>query len=354
MAKRPVFLAAVTALTAAIVVSVTLFGFPPGRSDPEAFAHLFTKPENGNQTHLHVDADPTNGTRPCDPLDSTRTVQVGDTYEVALCLETYAPNAVEAFKLRLYYDSINVAPDPDGDEEPAGGGAGPGCGSCLDDNPDGNDGDSAAGLSLGGNWDCSGFTIFPPLGDDPATACVDEFGRPVVPCHDAVISCNANIAGPDMDLSANPGLLAMVQFTATGEGTEVLTWGDDTEIGGELVSLPDGGYAYCGPIVPEDQIACFGATIRKVRFDCLFEDPGRGTSLGLFGDEWEFDFPGGAAEGSGRVRRIGNWTIVTSRQSGLILFAFGNCPSGPARAFALDFSQLPPRILRLSDTAAVD
>jgi hypothetical protein len=350
MGKRPVFLAIVTTVTV-VVVSLTLLGFPPGRSDPEAFAHVT------GMTHLHVDADPTNGTRPCDPIDSTRTVQVGQTYDVALCLEGYTPNALEAFLLRLYYggaDAINTSPTLEG---PA---------PMLDLNPDANDGDSAAGLSLGSGWDCSGFGIFPPVGDDLGTPpppgnaalCLDQYGQAVPLCRDAVISCNANLASEDLDLSANPGLLATVEFTATGEGTEQLTWGDDTQIGGpDLVQLGGGSLAsegFCGSDVPSEQIQCLGATIRKVTFECLFEDPTRGTSLGLFGDDWQFDFPGGSVAGTGRVRHIGNWTVVTGRQSGLLLIAFGSCPSGPARAFAINLSHFPPQILRLSDPGDLD
>jgi hypothetical protein len=323
-------------------MSMTLFGFPPGRSNPEAFAHLFTNPANGNRTHLHVDAIPNNGTSPCHPIDTTRTVQVGETYDVGLCLETYAPNTLEAFVLRLYYDDINTSPTLEGPTP------------MLDLNPNANDGDDPAGFKLGAGWDCSGFTVFPPVGDDANTACQDQYGQPISPCHDAVITCNANIGTPDLDLSADPGLLATVQFTATGEGTEQLTWGDDTELVGDVVQ-PGGGGALCGPAVPSEQIGCFGATLQKVTFDCLFEDTtGQGTSLGIFGNNWVFEFPGGSVQGTGRVMHAGPMTFVAGRSSGLAIFAFGRCPAGPATAFAMDMSGFPARLWRLSDRLGAD
>jgi len=353
MAKRAILLAIVTAVTVAVVVPITVFGLPAGNSDPDAFSHL------------HVDANPNNGTRPCDPLDSTRTVQVGDTYDVALCLETYAPNKLEAFKLRLYYDmkasnlSINTAPDPQGAEEPAHGGTGPDCGSCLDDNPDANDTkapDTNDPEYLGSDWDCSGFTVFPPVGDDVNTPCQDQYGQPITPCHDAVIICNANIGMPDLDLSADPGLLATVRFTATGEGTELLTWGDDTELVGSDLVLPAGSSALCGPEVPESQIGCFGATINKVVFDCVWEDSfGRGTYLGLLGNDWEFGYSEGTLSGTGRVMRFGDRAFVFGRGQGFYVAGFGTCPSGPGSAFALDFTSFPPHFLRVRDvTGPVD
>jgi hypothetical protein len=344
MARRPMFLALVAAATVAIVVPITVFGFPAGRSDPESFAHVYTFPTNGNQTHLHIDADPTNGTRPCDPIDTTRTVQVGDTYDVGLCLESYAPEEVKAFKLRVYYDDINEAAtidclDGDTDADP----------HCLDANPNANDGDDdVTGLTLGSNWDCSGFGYLPPLGEDPATPCEDEYGRPIYPCLDAVIACNYSPLNPDLDLAANPGLLGTVEFTATGVGTESLTWGDDTEVGGSDVGLPNGGFALCGTDVPADQVACFSATINKVVFDCVWEDSfGRGTYLGLLGNDWEFGSPEGTFSGTGHVMRIGDRAFVFGRGDGFYLGGFGTCPSGPGTAFGL--STLPPLFLRVQD-----
>ena len=338
MAKRPILLAIIAAATVAVVMSMTLFGFPAGRSDPEAFAHLWTNPANGNQTHLHIDADPTYGTRPCDPIDTTRTVQVDDTYDVALCLWSYAPNKVEAFKLRVYYDDINTSPTLEG---PA---------PMLDLNPDANDGDDdVTGLKLGAGWDCSGFTVFPPVGDDVNTPCQDQYGQPITPCHDAVITCNANIGTPDLDLSADPGLLATVQFTATGEGTELLTWGDDTELVGSDLVLPTGSSALCGPEVPESQIGCFGATINKVVFDCVWEDSfGRGTYLGLLGNEWEFGSPEGTLSGTGRVMRFGDRAFVLGRGDGFYVAGFGTCPVGPGTGFGL-VAGPPPFFLRVQD-----
>lgn len=358
MARRPIFLAIIAAATVAIVVPITVFGLPAGGSDPEAFSHVWTNPANGNTTQLHVDADPTNGTSPCaytvdtngdtvpDDVDRTHTVQVGDTYDVALCLESYAPNKVESFKLRLYYDDINTAQTVEcGD---GGGGGEANDALCVDANPDANSGNDATGFKLGGGWDCTGLGALMPLGDDPNTPCEDEFGQPIYPCLDAIIACNANLLAPDLDLAANPGLLATVEFTATDVGTELLTWGSDTEVGGADVNLPDGGFAHCGADVPEEQIGCFGATIDKVVFDCVWEDSfGRGTYLGLLGNDWIFGSPEGTFSGTGRVMRFGDRAFMLGRGEGFSLGGFGTCPSGPGTAFGL--SSVPPLFLRVQD-----
>jgi hypothetical protein len=116
------------------------------------------------------------------------------------------------------------------------------------------------------------------------------------------------------------------------------------------VNLPDGGFAFCGPDVPPDQVACFGATINKVVFDCVFEDDfDGGTYLGLLGNDWEFGSPEGTLNGTGRVMRFGDRVFVFGRGQGFYVAGFGTCPLGPGRAFALDFTSFPPRFLRVQD-----
>jgi hypothetical protein len=222
--------------------ALALFILSPGRSSPEAFAHPYTH-TNGNQTHLHIDADITNGNRPCDPIDETATVAVGSTHEVGVCLETYDPNSVEAFELHIHYGSLNVATEVP-DAAPA-----------LDDNPDANDGDDPAGFMLGGGWDCTGLGVQMPMGEDPVTAGVT----------DAIIVCNADIMTPDLDLAADPGLLATVEFTASSPGTDTIDFGpiDGQNKNAVGKPRPGGGLARCGTAVSADEVGCFGATIYK-------------------------------------------------------------------------------------------
>jgi hypothetical protein len=220
-----------------------MVGFPYGKHNPKAFAHVYTEPSTGLVAHLHIDADITNGARPCDPLDSTATVTVGGTQAVGVCLEDYQPNDVWSFQIGLVNDDgLNFAPDPQGSEEPMNGGTGPDCGNCVDDNPDANDGDSPTGLKLGSGWDCTGFTFVRPRSEVPPIELV----------------CNGDIAAKDFDLSANPGLLATVTFDALAGGVDTLTFASDTAIG--MASAQDGS---CGDD-PEYLIGCFGATIHKV------------------------------------------------------------------------------------------
>jgi hypothetical protein len=183
---------------------------------------------------ISIDAIPANGTRPCDPVDPVRVVNPGDTYTVGLCIESQ-PEAPQAFSLRVLYDgTLNVAPEV-ADVSPA-----------LDDNPDANDGDGGtAGDKLGTGWNCTGFGIQFPKGDDPFT-----------PGTDALINCNANIVTPDADLTITPGLLATITFQATNVGAETLTWGEDTAIAGAAGEI--GHCALADPIIP-----CEGATIFK-------------------------------------------------------------------------------------------
>jgi hypothetical protein len=193
--------------------------------------------------HLAMDADPANGTRPCDPVDATATAAVDSTYTVAVCLADYTANQVESFDLRINDDqSLAFAPDPQGSEEPQNGGSGPDCVSagCLDDNPDANDGADSAGLKLGSGWDCTGMNIVAPRSETLPIWLV----------------CNASITSPDKELSANPGLLATITFQAKSAGSDTLSFTSATAIG-MTDPAPSGS---CGD-VQEEKIDCLGATI---------------------------------------------------------------------------------------------
>ncbi len=239
-------------LAAVLTVLATVFGVSYRRADPEALAHVYTFPGNGNTTHLHIDADITNGSRPCDPVDDTATVAVGAAHKVGVCIEDYVPNSIDVFELYIRYTgnpdatpptTLNVAQTLTG---PA---------PMLDLNPDANDGDDPTGFKLGGGWDCTGLGVAPPVGEKTDTVGVA----------DAFIECNAHLANPDRDLSANPGLLATIEFTAVGAGTDTIDFGpiDATNANNVGSPRPDGGIARCGTGIPAEQVGCFGATIVK-------------------------------------------------------------------------------------------
>jgi hypothetical protein len=331
MAKRPLLIAVLAGAVAAVVIPMAVFGLPYGRFDAESFVHLYTYPPNGNETHLHIDADITNGSRPCDPIDGTATVRVGDVHKVGVCLETYDPNSVEAFELHIHYDSVNVATEVP-DVAPA-----------LDDNPDANDGDDPTGFMLGSNWDCTGFSVQMPMGDDPTTPGVA----------DAKIICNANIMTPDLDLAADPGLLATVEFTAIGVGVDIIDFGpiDANNKNAVANPRPNCGIARCGTAVPADTVGCFGAIINKVPpCDCEFiDDFYNDTSLCLRDSTWEFTWPDGSASGMGYMLSYYSRIVMLGRGSGFIVFALGTCPSGPGTALAIDWGGVPFQFLRLYD-----
>jgi len=192
--KRLAIAAVGFALVVVAAALVAVFGLPYGRSHPQAFAHVYTLPANGNTTHLHIDADITNGTRPCDPIDDSATVGVGWTHKVGVCLEDYVPNSVNQFELHIRYSGDPNATPPTtlntAATEPYGGSpkSCPGGDTrCVDANPDANDGNDPTGFKLGGGWDCSAFGLAPPLGEDPGTPGVA----------DARIVCFANLSTPD-------------------------------------------------------------------------------------------------------------------------------------------------------------
>ncbi len=231
-----------------IVVFIALLGVAySGRAQPPGHAWSVSAQAG---TRLAIDADITNGSRPCDPIDASATVAVGSVHKVGVCIEDYVPNSINNFELHVRYTG-----DPDANPpttlnkatEVADTGKG------LDDNPDANDG--AGADKLGTGWDCTGLGIAPPVGEDPATVGVA----------DSFIVCNADLANPDHELSADPGLLATIEFTATSDGDDVIDFGpiDGTNATNVNAPRPGGGTARCGTAVPADKVDCAGATIHK-------------------------------------------------------------------------------------------
>ncbi len=199
---------------------------------------------------LSIDANITNGSRACDPIDNVSVVSSDAVHKVGVCIENYVPNSINNFEFHIRYTgnpSTNVPPRLNIATEIPGGN--------LDGNPDANDGNDPTGFKLGGGWDCTGFGLAPPVGDDPSTPDVA----------DAKIVCFANLVSPDQDLAANPGLIATIEFTAVGTGIDIIDFGpnDVTNANNVQSPRPGGGVARCGTSVPADQVPCNGATIFK-------------------------------------------------------------------------------------------
>ncbi len=192
-----------------------------------------------------IDADPSNGTGPCHPVDSTASL-AGGSHEVAVCL-AYAPKPIASFTFDLKYDdTLNQAPSVDCQD------------NCLDANPDANAGSTLGSGTptipdLGVGWDCSGGASGPPQGDvDPATG----------PGHgDAFISCVSPMGPYSSPVDAAYWPLAVVSFNLLASGTDTLTlqnldlWGADS----------DRNYVELGSCDYDDEpdIPCYGATIVK-------------------------------------------------------------------------------------------
>ncbi|MEX2246811.1 MAG: hypothetical protein WEC75_08995 [Dehalococcoidia bacterium] len=162
---------------------------------------------------LAIDADTTNGTRPCDPIDVSRSLRPGTSYQVAVCLvgASEAPNALTT--AIIYNREFNQAPEQSPPSLSAAECDDPDI-KCLDSNPDLNDtkGDQSSGESVGSGWDCTAFGIAIPRGDEPRSEEAD-----------ASITCYANILEPDATLAASPGLVTLTTFEALTEGTDDLS-----------------------------------------------------------------------------------------------------------------------------------
>jgi len=108
---------------------------------------------------LEIDMDPTNGSGPCNPVDSTAEHEVGEDYAVAVCLtDSPAPPFVFYFTL-LYDDTLSQcvpATCASNDLE------------CNDSNPDANSGQTIFSTpSLGTGWDCLVPPDQPTCDSDP-------------------------------------------------------------------------------------------------------------------------------------------------------------------------------------------
>jgi hypothetical protein len=187
-------------------VAVILATAGPGGPAPEqALAHIITPTGTPGDplVHLEIDADATNGTDPCNPMDTTAATD--GTHKVAVCL-TSSSAAPWAFHFDLVYDdTLNRCPEVECSS-----------GNCFDDNPDANLGVTTFTTpDLGTGWDCSSDAANPPVCDNDeetgpghgrAFILCDSRGEPTLPV-------GADVSSP----------LAVVTFDVLAGGTDTLS-----------------------------------------------------------------------------------------------------------------------------------
>jgi uncharacterized repeat protein (TIGR01451 family) len=202
--------------------------------------------------HAYIDKVE-NGDGWCDPdfVDATSIEIVGDTHQLAVCVE-YLPEDVSEFDLTISYNDLL---DTCGDNEIAC----PVDTACLDDNPDANDGDMIewGGVSLGDDWDCTAE------GDvDEPTCNLNSEGTHGPHAGKAWISCHADL-GSSTTLRAGALAVLTLDVAAAGEDdVEIYSlqiWGDEAIIAQCLP--PTAPQGIVGAALPMD---CDGATDTKV------------------------------------------------------------------------------------------
>ena len=179
----------------------------------------------------------------CNPVQATSNEVVGDSHQLAVCVENL-PEAVDRFELTVSYDDVldtcgaNEITCPDG--------------TCLDDNPDANAGTTSWDGGLGTGWDCSivGAAPLEPTCHESYAEPIDKLGAPDSGL--ATIWCQG--AG-----TLTEGALAVLTLVVADDGVDnvkiesLRIWGDN----------PDVPMADCDDVDPPVTIHCLGATDTK-------------------------------------------------------------------------------------------
>jgi len=210
-------LATVLLVVGAAILAVGLVGARLMQTGPQDVAYA----DNGFA--FEIDADATNGTAPCYPIDASNTVDVDADHEVAVCTvnepEKGAGGAdnVNAFSFTLTYNPLLNQCKTN-----------PSCtsGDCLDDNPDANAGSTLGSdvptvPDLGTGWDCN----------------VGDVAQPSCSAGQAKLDC-FSIAGPYTSGGLSPFPLAVVTFTVLAGGTDTIVTGFNVWSGAEVGDVP--------------------------------------------------------------------------------------------------------------------
>ena len=194
-------LATVVLVVGATILAVGLVGARLMQTGPQEVAHA------AEPFAFAIDADATDGTAPCYPINTTHTVNVSENHEVAVCTVNEPQKVgggtddVNAFSFTLTYDPLLNKCKTN-----------PNCtsGDCLDDNPDAN-----AGSKLG-----SGVPTSPDLGTD-WDCNIADLSQPTCIAGQAKMDC-FSIAGPYTSGGLSPFPLAVVTFTVLAGGTDTI------------------------------------------------------------------------------------------------------------------------------------
>ncbi|OFW65379.1 MAG: hypothetical protein A2Y74_04175 [Actinobacteria bacterium RBG_13_63_9] len=247
-----VSLAFLAVILGAVAAAVPRLGGAPS-SEP-AYAHIITAEPTTSPTpgapafHAEIDADVSDGS-PCNPVDSTANVDVGDTNDVAVCLTSaMAPvagpptNGVAKIQFDVIYNpQLNSCANPDCDPGTTGS-------KCVDDMPDLNDGTTLGqgdptSPDIGGGWDCSGFgTTQPSCTGGTATIGCGTLAGPFPP------------TGPAISFP-----IFAVTFTAIAGGDDDLSLANVA-----TYDKPGAALGSCNPtLFGEPELLCFGVTVSK-------------------------------------------------------------------------------------------
>jgi len=181
------------------------------------FANVWRSADNADaQDEAHawvaLDMDVTNGSGPCNPVDHSYSVGLGQTYKVAVCLLDASQAPAELDFHLIYNDSLNRCVPQECTSE-----------ICVDSNPDANVGATMWGdTSLGTGWDCHYMGESPPTCDsDPAQG--EGHGLASLICltldEEPSLRVGDGVASP----------IALVTFEATNPGEDTFSL-NDTEL----------------------------------------------------------------------------------------------------------------------------
>lgn len=190
------------------------------------------------QVALYLDVDTSDG--PCADIDSERTVEAGETFEVAVCVKDLS-SEIGVFQVDISYD-LDVISVPEIPDQ----------GLATDDNPDANAGATTWGDPLGDDFDCGAGGIAYPAGNRYPDNLPDKRGA-------AFISCTT-IDGPWwLGDNETEGVLAVITMEGKGKGTSELLFANT--VLGDAWATELGS---CGPEVSYP-MACNGATIHVTK-----------------------------------------------------------------------------------------
>ncbi|MDI6858176.1 MAG: hypothetical protein QME71_07695 [Dehalococcoidia bacterium] len=190
------------------------------------------------QVAIYLDVDTSDG--PCVDIDSERTVEVGETFEVAVCVKDLS-SEIGVFEIDVFYD-LDVISVPEVPDQ----------GLATDDNPDANAGDTTWGDPLGDDFDCSYGGVAYPKGNRPSTGRANRVGVAFITC--------TTIDGPWwLGDDETEGVLAVITMQGKGKGTSELAFTNTV--------LGDAWAEELGTCDPEVRypMPCNGATIHVTK-----------------------------------------------------------------------------------------